>query len=79
MPDERLRAAAEACGPLPSGHFRVIVECGDRVSHFDSEQREAACGYADDAVGEFSDSPVVAVVFDATWAVVHRGRAYYQR
>lgn len=68
---------ARAAGPLPVGHFRVVViESDSRVTTHDFSELARAVAFANDAASE-SDLPApIAWVLDGSLRRVHRGAHY---
>ena len=74
-----LTEQARAAGPISPGGFRaVVIEPRLRTSYHDFGDLAEARAYANDAASEV-DGPPVAVVLDADFRILHRGRAYYLR
>ncbi len=68
---------ARAFGPLPAGHFRVLVLESDlRTTRFDTDSFETARAYAVDAASEADDTPPLSFVFNDQFEMVYRGRHY---
>jgi hypothetical protein len=78
LTDLRFIEAANAHGPLPAGHFRVVViESSGTMSFRDFAALNAAQRYANDAASESDEPAPVAVVVDGSH-IIARGKHYAQ-
>jgi len=69
------REFAIAQGPLATGEFRTVVAEGGRpLRSLDLTSRADAIQYANDVAWETEHGENIALVFDSTFTLVHRGR-----